>query len=91
MSQQHNNKSAAVTLYKHKNNKDVAVEILRFIKIPGKDYARIKVRWWNIGPHEPFSMMIDQWLTDATIKGNKKERMKYPLTKWEQNWRLYEG
>lgn len=79
------------TLYKHRNNTDVAVEVVKMIKIPGKRYARIKVRWWNIGNcHAPYSMGLDpQWLTDATIKGNKDQRMKYPLPKWNYDWEIY--
>ena len=76
-------------LYKHKNNKDIAAQVLKITRIPGKDYARIKARWWNIGPHRPFDMKIEQMLTDATKVGNKKERTKYPLAKWLTDWAPY--
>ena len=36
-----------MVLHQHMNNKDVAVEVIRFIHIKGKDYVRIKVRWRN--------------------------------------------
>jgi len=78
-----------VKLYKHINNKDVAVEILKFMRIPGKDYARIKVKWWNIGPHKSYDMLIQSWLLDATKTGNVRNRGKYPLSKWESEWKLY--
>lgn len=75
-------------LYKHVNNKDVAVEVLKFIDVPGKDYAKIKVCWWNIGPHEPYCMNMTQWLTDASIDGSMKDRKKYSLKKWREEWEL---
>ena len=80
-----------LNLYKHKNNTDVAVEVVRMIKIPGKNYARIKVRWWNIGKcHAPWNLGLEtQWLTDATIRGNKDQRMKYPISKWKNDWEIY--
>ena len=77
-------------LYKHVNNTDVAVELLKFIRIPGKKYARIKVKWYNIGPHAWYSLGITQWLTDASIVGNKKERGKYSLSKWRTEWQSIE-
>lgn len=79
------------TLYKHVNNTDVAVEVLSFRRIPKKPYAIIKVVWWNIGPHKPFCLNIVQHLTDATINGNKKDKIKYPLIKWATDWRLYDS
>lgn len=78
------------TLYRHKNNTDVAAQVLSFRPIPGKNYARVEVMWWNIGPHEPFCLNISTKLTDATIKGNKREREKYPLDKWMNDWIIYE-
>ncbi len=74
-----------ITLYKHKNMTDVAVEVIRIIKIPDKDYYKIKVRWWRLGP-KPYCMEYKQWLTDASICGNKKQKMKYPRSKWRAEW-----
>ena len=74
-------------LWKHREMRDVAAEILKFIHIPGKDYVRVRVRWWNIGPHEPYCMYIDQWLTTAESYGKPtKERSKYPRSKWVDEW-----
>lgn len=76
-------------LYKHKNNTSVAAEVIKMVKIDGKPYARIKVRWWKITHNKPmYCIGIVQWLTDATIQGPKKERMKYPLEKWNNDWEL---
>ena len=76
-------------LFKHKKNTDVAVEILKWNRPVGKPYTKIKVTWWNIGPHEPFwlGQMTTGYLTDATKIG--KERKKYPLDLWHDNWELY--
>lgn len=79
----------AQKLYKHKDNTDVAVEVLKFVKVSGKDYARIKVCWWNVVPsHPPYCMNFTQYLTDATIQGNARERQKYPLSKWLSDWEV---
>lgn len=74
--------------YKHKNNTDVAVEVLSFFQPTGKDYARIKVRWWRIGLENEIKwcMNITQTLTDADIVGSKKQKTKYPVSKWESDW-----
>ncbi len=73
-------------LYKHKNNLDVAVEVLSFYQPEGKSYARIRVRWWNISSL-PYSMRITQYLTTAETYGkNKDTRTKYPIDKWKNDW-----
>lgn len=77
-----------MNLYRHKNNTDIAAQVLSLFVPPGKAYARIEVMWWNIGPHEPFCLNFSTKLTDATIKGNKRQRGKYPLEKWKNDWTL---
>ena len=77
------------TLYRHRNNTDVAAEIVTWYQPPGKDYAKIKVCWWNISKsncHPPWCMNVITQLTDATIVGNKEARSKYPVAKWEAEW-----
>ena len=76
-------------VYRHKNNRDIAAEVLKMIKIPNKDYIKIKVRWWNIGPHDPYCMNIVQWLTTTEGK-NMDERRKYPREKWKNEWIPYD-
>jgi hypothetical protein len=76
------------TLYIHKNNKDVAVEVLSFLIPSGKKYAKIKIRWWNVGPHKPYCMGFIAHLTDASLSG--KNKYKYSLEKWDSEWRVYE-
>jgi len=71
-------------LYKHIKNTDVAVEVLRFIHIPGKDYVKIKVRWWKISG-KPYCMNIVQHM-QTTEGSNLKQRRKYPIKKWEEEW-----
>ena len=76
-----------VELYKHINNTDVAVEVIKFFKVPGKDYVKIKVCWWRIGPKKPYCMNFIQYLTDASIGGNTKDKQKYSLKKWRTEWK----
>jgi len=77
-------------LYKHVNNTDVAVEIIKKIPIPNKNYYKIKVRWWNISKlRQPYCMYIETWLQDASIKGNIREKRKYSKEKWINEWELY--
>jgi hypothetical protein len=68
------------TLYKHKNNTDVAFELLDKVfikKIPlNESVYKLNVIWWNIGYcHEPWCMNIDQ---EIEIK----------IDKWK-DWQLY--
>lgn len=49
-----------VRLYKHTNCRDTAIEIKKSYFIPEKDGWSMKVMWWNIGPHKPFCMAIQQ-------------------------------
>ena len=76
-------------LYKHRNNKSVAVEVLSYMQVKGKDYARIKIRWWKLLPGGlAFDMRISQRLTDAETIGNMRQRQKYPVSKWKSDWNL---
>ena len=74
-------------LFKHKNNTSVAVEVIKMYTPPGKNWAKIHVRWWKLTGGRPmYCMNIDQYLTDATIVGNKEARKRYPLDKWKKDW-----
>jgi hypothetical protein len=78
-----------IKLYQHVNNRDVAVEVLRLVKVPNKSYYKIRVRWWNVvSASRKYCLGFEEWLTDASIVGKKKNRQKYPKKKWEQEWRL---
>jgi hypothetical protein len=71
------------------NNTDVAVEVLRLVKIPNKEYYHIRVRWWNVvNTRKRYCLGFEEWLTDASIRGNKRQRKKYPINKWNKEWRL---
>lgn len=79
------------TLYKHKNNTDVAVEVIRKVLVSNKDYIKLHIMWWNIGEsHSPYCMNVVGWLTHADNGGNKKNKMKYPISVWENEWEIYE-
>ena len=65
-------------LYKHKNNTDVAVEIVKKFYIREKDMWSFKFAWWNIGEsHAPWPMIIFQ-------------RFKIPAETWRKDWERYE-
>jgi len=64
-------------LYKHNNNTDVAVDVLKQFYIKEKDAYSMKVMWWNIGPHEPYCMHITQ-------------RLRIPREVWLRDWASYE-
>jgi hypothetical protein len=49
-------------LHKHRNNTDVAIEILRGFYVAETRVWKLTVRWWNIGPHKPFCMGIEERL-----------------------------
>lgn len=66
-----------MNLYKHKNNLDVAVEVLKMFYIKEKDCYSIKVEWWNVGKtHTPWSMLI-------------KQRFKIDRVTWRDDWGVY--
>lgn len=78
-----------IELRQHVNNTDVAVEVLRLVKVPNKDYCRIRIRWWNVvNTRNKYCLGFEEWLTDASIRGNKRQRQKYPINKWNTEWRL---
>ena len=77
-------------LHRHKNNIDVAVEIVKFFQPPGKDYAMIKVRWWNIGLRSSFDTRIESWLTLPDTERRTRNRRKYPVKTWREDWIPYE-
>lgn len=79
-------------LYKHKNNTDVAAEVIKYFQPHNKDYVRIKVRWWRILNNKPiYCMGFMSKLTTAESYGKPmKERTKYPLKMWNEDWKLLE-
>ncbi len=53
-----------MSLRKHVNNTDVAIEILKRFYVREKDLWKLKVRWWNVGKsHEPWCMNLEQKIT----------------------------
>ena len=46
-------------LYKHKNNEDVAAQVIRKTYLIEDDVYEITIMWWNV-VHEPFDMNIKQ-------------------------------
>lgn len=67
-----------MTLWKHVRNTDVAVEVLKRFWIKEKAAWSFRVRWWNIGPHEPYCMNIEQ-------------RLKIDGEIWRRDWRPWES
>lgn len=64
-------------LYKHKDNRDVAIEVLKSFYIEEKDTYSLKVTWWNIGKtHKPYCT-------------NYTERFKISRDIWRNDWQLY--
>mgnify|MGYP003352756139 CR=1 FL=1 len=47
-------------LWKHVDNKDVAFEILKSFYVKEKRMYKMQIEWWNLGPHEAFSMGVIQ-------------------------------
>lgn len=66
-------------LRKHINNKDVAMEVLRSYRIPGKDLVEIKCKWWRVSEqrNKPlYSMGV-------------VEKHCIPLSIWVAEWRYF--
>jgi len=66
-------------LYKHINNTDVAIDIIKKFYVKEKALWKFKVMWWNVGEcHDPWPMNITQ-------------QIEIPKEVWEKEWKLYEG
>ena len=64
-------------LYKHKDNEDVAFEVLKKFYIKEKQQWKLKIRWWNIGKvHPPYCMGIQQ-------------KIILDRATWSNDWQLY--
>lgn len=64
-------------LYKHKDNEDVAFEVLKKFYVKEKQQWKMTVRWWNIGKvHAPWCMGINQKITLS-------------LEVWCKDWQYY--
>lgn len=51
-------------LYRHRNNRDAAFEVIKAFYIKEKDAWSLKVGWWNIGAcHKPYPLGIAQRIT----------------------------
>lgn len=57
-----------IRLLKHPKSNDIAMEVLKKFYVKEKDVWKIRVRWWNIGPHEPFCMWIEEKIQLPTEK-----------------------
>jgi len=78
-----------MVLYKHKDSLTIAAMVVKFIHIPDKDYVKIKVRWYSLHPRGPMDMGIETWLTTETSIGTStRQRRKYPLKRWTEDWRV---
>lgn len=66
-----------VALYKHKNNTDVAFEIVKKFYVKEKDLYKLKVSWWNI-VHKPWPMQVFQ-------------KLKIPAKALREDWLLFKG
>jgi len=63
-------------LYKHKNNEDVAAQVLRKTYLIEDDVYELTIMWWNIvKSHEPYNMDI-------------KQTFKIKRDVWERDWEL---
>jgi len=64
-------------LYKHINNTDVAIAILKQFYVKEKDTWKLKVMWWNVSTKRPpYCTYIEQ-------------RIEIP-NKNKKDWRIYE-
>jgi hypothetical protein len=45
-----------VFLYRHKDNRDLAFQIVKAFYVKSKSLWKLKVMWWNIGSHKPWCM-----------------------------------
>lgn len=79
------------TLYRHHKFHTVVVEVIKFYKVPGKDYCRIKVRWYSLHPSGPMDMRIETWLTNDEYGKSSRNRQKYDYNTWINDWEVYNG
>lgn len=64
-------------LYKHVNNTDVAIQIIREFRVKETGIIKMKIMWWNIGDcHKPYPMLINQ-------------KIQVHFTDWVRNWKVY--
>lgn len=69
---------AFTTLYKHRNNTDVAFQIVKSFYVPEKRLYKFTVRWWNIvKSHPPYDMGC-------------QEKLEIPANVWRADWLPYE-
>ena len=68
------------TLWKHRNNRDVAVYILKCFHVTNEESTnprfKLKVEWWNIGPHPWWSMNIRERIEITEDKAKDWECIK---------------
>ncbi len=63
--------------YRHRNNTDVAMQVVKSYWIPEKDGYKVKVYWWNIvNPSNQFKLFVH-----TNYEFVKREDVK--------NWDLY--
>ena len=66
-------------LYKHINNTDVAIEIIKRFYVREKDVWKFKVMWWNIVPsHPPYCI-------------GETQRITVPAKVWDNEWEVWNG
>ena len=76
--------------FKHKDCISTCITVVKFRRIEGKPYCLIKVRWYSLHPDGPMDMGIETWLTTADSYGkNTRQRRKYPLDTWNNDWKVY--
>lgn len=65
-------------MFKHVNNKDVVLKVLKCFYVKEKRLLKMKVEWWNIGErHRPWPMDITQ-------------SVRIPVDDWIAYWKPYE-
>ncbi len=64
-------------LYKHKNNTDVAMEVLKKFYVKEKDVVKLKIRWWRVNR-----------ANDVLYNMNIVERFVIPRKVWLKDWEV---
>lgn len=62
-----------MVLYRHINNRDVAIRIIKKFYVKETDTFKLRVEWWNV-VHEPTCMNIKQ---NISIPASKMSEWKY--------------